>query len=69
MDIMKKYKSGEMSSVSDTLMSKEKPQSDMMKKYSHGELSADVGKTSSSLEGFAKVMYRQGDLSKVADGK
>ena len=23
----------------------------------------------SSLEGFAKVMYKQGDLSKVADGK
>ena len=69
MDIMKKDKSGEMSSVSDTLMSKEKPQSDMLKMYSQGELSADVGKTSSSLEGFAKVMYKQGDLSKVADGK
>ena len=67
--MMKKYKSGEMSQVSDTLMKKEKPQADMLKMYSQGELSADVGKTSSSLEGFAKVMYKQADLSKVADGK
>ena len=66
---MKMYKQGEVSEVSDTLMKKEKPQADMLKMYSQGELSADVGKTSSSLEGFAKVMYKQGDLSKVADGK
>ena len=37
--MMKKYKSGEMSSVSDTLMKKEKPQADMLKMYSQGDLS------------------------------
>ena len=61
--MMKKYKSGEMSSVSDTLMKKEKPQSAMMKKYSHGELSADVGKKpNEKVASFAKKMYKQGEL-------
>ena len=37
--MMKKYKSGEMSQVSDTLMKKEKPEAGMLKMYSQGELS------------------------------
>jgi len=61
--MMKKYKSGEMSEVSDSLKSKEKPQADMLKMYSHGELSADVGKKSNEkVDSFAKKMYKQGEL-------
>ena len=37
--VMKMYKQGEVSEVSDTLMAKEKPQAGMLKKYSSGELS------------------------------
>ena len=37
--VMKMYKQGEVSEVSDTLMAKEKPQAEMLKMYSQGDLS------------------------------
>ena len=48
MDILKKYKHGELG-ADQSLKSKEKLDSKLMPKYKHGELSADQGKKKSIL--------------------
>ena len=62
--MMKKYKSGEMSQVSDTLMKKEKPQASMMKKYKQGEFSDAGGKASKDkLASWSKAKIKHGSFN------
>jgi|TARA_R100000742_G_C4275378_1_gene95802 hypothetical protein len=63
MEILKKYKHGELGAVPS--LKKEKLDSKLMSKYKHGELSTAQGKRpNDKLESFAKEKYAHGSHNK-----
>ena len=63
MDILKKYKHGELGA--DQSLKKEKLDTKLMARYKHGELSPDQGKKpNDKLESFVKEKYTQGSHNK-----